>query len=142
MTHTAAVRWAGRMTFVGRAGTNHLVPMDTTPDFDGDSSATKPIELLLIGLGGCTGMDVVSLLRKMRVNFDSLEMNITAEKSDGHPSVYTSIDLEYVITGTNIDPDKAQRAIDLSQGKYCSVSAMLGKACPISYRYRIIGPVA
>ena len=68
MKQEATVRWTGRMTFVGKAGTNHLIPMDTTPEFDGDDSATKPLELLLIALGGCTGMDVVPLLKPYAVD--------------------------------------------------------------------------
>jgi putative redox protein len=138
MKHEANVRWAGKMTFVGKAGTNHLVPMDTTPDFGGDSSATKPLELLLLGLGGCTGMDIVSLFKKMRVDFSGIEMNITAERAEEHPNVYTKIDLEYVIYGRGIDEEKVKRAVELSQEKYCSVSAMLRKSCPVNYTWRIV----
>ena len=138
MIHEATVRWAGRMTFVGKAGTNHLVPMDTTPEFGGDNSATKPLELLLVGLGGCTGMDVVSLLSKMRADFTALEMNIKAERSEGEPHVYTKIELEYVVRGHGVEQDKVKRAIELSQEKYCSVSAMLRKACPVSFTWRIV----
>lgn len=137
MKHEATIRWAGRMTFVGKAGSNHLVPMDSGPDFGGDSSATKPMELLLLGLGGCTGMDVVSLLNKMRVDFTALEVNITADQAEEHPTVYTRIDIEYVVTGHGIDAEKVKRAVGLSQEKYCSVSAMLKKACPVNYTIRL-----
>jgi putative redox protein len=140
MKHEATVRWAGRMTFIGKAGTNHLVPMDTTPDFGGDSSATKPLELLLLALGGCTGMDIVSLFKKMRVDFSGIEMNLTAERSEEHPNVYTKIDLEYVIYGRGMDEEKVKRAVELSQEKYCSVSAMLRKSCPVNYTWRVIAP--
>jgi putative redox protein len=138
MKFEANVRWAGRMTFVGKAGTNHLVPMDTTPEFDGDSSATKPLELLIVALGGCTGMDVVPLLRKMRQDLVALDMNITAERADEHPHVYTRIDIEYVVTGRNLEEDKVKRAVDLSQEKYCSVSAILRKSCPVNYTWRVV----
>ncbi len=138
MKHEANVRWAGRMTFVGKAGTNHLVPMDTTPEFGGDSSAIKPLELLLVALGGCTGMDVASLLAKMRQKVTALELNITAKRSEEQPKVYTKIDLEYVVTGRSLEEDKVRRAVELSQEKYCSVSAMLKKACPIKYTVRIV----
>lgn len=137
MKHEARVRWAGGMQFIGKAGTNHLVPMDTGPEFGGDSSATKPLELLLVALGGCTGMDLVSLLRKMRVEFSALEMNITADRAEEHPTVYTRIDIEYVISGRGIDEEKVKRAIGLSQEKYCSVSAILRKSCPVNYTWRI-----
>ena len=138
MKHEANVRWAGRMTFLGKAGTNHLVPMDTAAEFDGDSSATKPLELLLIALGGCTGMDIVPLFKKMRQDVTAVELNISAERSEEHPRVYTKIDIEYVVTGRNLEEDKVKRAIDLSQEKYCSVSAMLKKACPVNYTYRVV----
>ncbi len=138
MQLTADIRWAGRMTFIGKAGSNHLVPMDTTADFEGDSSATKPLELVLIALGGCTGMDVVPLLKKMRQYVTGVTLNITAERSEEHPRVFTSIAIEYVVTGRGIEEEKVKRAVELSQEKYCSVSAMLKKACPISYRWRIV----
>ncbi len=140
MQHQANVRWAGRMTFIGRAGSNHVVPMDSGAEFGGDASATKPLELLLVGLGGCTGMDVVPLLAKMRVEFDRLEMNITAERSEEHPKAYTAIAIEYVVTGRNVDEEKVRRAVAMSQEKYCSVSAMLRQACPITWRVRIQSP--
>ena len=138
MNHEANIRWVGKMTFIGKAGTNHLVPMDTVPEFGGDSSATKPLELLLLGLGGCTGMDIVSLLRKMRVEFTGIEMNITADRAEEHPNVYTKIDIEYVIAGRGLDPEKVKRAVDLSQEKYCSVSAMLRQSCPVNYTWRVV----
>ena len=138
MKQEATVRWAGKMTFIGKAGTNHLVPMDTSPEFDGDSSATKPLELLLIALGGCTGMDIVPLFKKMRQDVTAVELNITAERSEEHPRVYTRIDLEYVVTGKALEEEKVKRAIELSQEKYCSVSAILKKSCPVNYAVRLV----
>jgi len=138
MKHEATVRWAGKMTFIGKGGTNHLVPMDTTSEFDGDSSATKPLELLLIALGGCTGMDVVSLFKKMRQDVTALEFNISADRAEEHPNVYTKIDIEYVVTGRNLEEDKVKRAVELSQEKYCSVSVMLRKSCPVNYTVRLV----
>ncbi len=138
MKHEAHVRWAGRMTFIGKAGTNHLLPMDTSSEFDGDDSATKPLELLLVALGGCTGMDVVPLLEKMRQDVTAFELNVSAERSEEHPKVYVRIDLEYVVTGRGLEEDKVKRAVELSQDKYCSVSAMLKKACPVNYTIRMV----
>lgn len=134
----ANVRWAGRMTFIGKAGTNHLVAMDTTPEFDGDNSATKPLELLLVALGGCTGMDIVPLFKKMRQDVTAVELSITADRSEEHPKVYTKIDIEYVVTGRNLDEQNVRHAIELSQEKYCSVSAILRKACPVNYTVRLV----
>lgn len=136
--HEAVVRWSGRMTFIGKAGSNHLVPMDVDADTGGDNSATRPLELLLLGLGGCTGMDVVSILNKMRVQFSSLEINLRADRAEEHPKVYTRIEMEYVFTGSDLDLEKLRRAVELSQEKYCSVSAMLRKACPVVWTIRII----
>jgi putative redox protein len=136
--HEANVRWAGRMTFVGRAGSNHLVPMDSGPEFGGDSSATKPMELLLLALGGCTGMDVVPILKKMRQDVIAVEINIAAERSEEHPRPYTKIDVEYVVTGRSLDEEKVKHAVELSQEKYCSVTAMLKNACPIDYTVRLV----
>lgn len=138
MKHEANVRWAGRMTFVGRAGSNHLVPMDSGPEFGGDSSATKPMELLLLALGGCTGMDVVPILKKMRQDVIAVEINIAAERSEEHPRPYTKIDVEYVVTGRSLDEEKVKHAVELSQEKYCSVTAMLKNACPIDYTVRLV----
>lgn len=138
MKFEANIRWAGRMTFIGRAGTNHLVPMDTTAEFDGDSSATKPLELLLVALGGCTGMDIVPLLRKMRQDVTALDFNVAAERAEEHPRVFTLINIEYVVTGRNLEEDKVKRAIELSQEKYCSVSAILRKSCPVTWSHRIV----
>jgi len=138
LKHEAYVRWAGKMTFVGRAGSNHLVPMDSGPEFGGESSATKPMELLLVSLGGCTGMDVVSILNKMRQDVTAVELNITAERSEEHPKPYTRIDIEYVVAGRELDAEKVKHAVELSQEKYCSVTAMLGKACPINYTVRVV----
>ncbi|MEO0085634.1 MAG: OsmC family protein [candidate division WOR-3 bacterium] len=138
MQHEATVRWCGRMTFVGKAGSNHLVPMDVDADTGGDSSATKPLELLLLGLGGCTGMDVVSILNKMRVTLSGFEVNLRAERAAEHPKVYTRIEIEYVFSGHDLDPEKLKRAVELSQEKYCSVSAMLRQACPVTWTIRVV----
>jgi putative redox protein len=138
MKHEAHIRWAGKMTFVGRAGSNHLVPMDSGPEFGGDGSATRPTELLLLSLGGCTGMDVVSILKKMRQDVTAVELNIAAVRSEEHPKPYTEIDIEYVVTGRNLDAERVKHAVDLSQEKYCSVTAMLSKTCPIGYTVRLV----
>jgi putative redox protein len=112
--------------------------MDTGAEFDGDSSATRPLELLLLGLGGCTGMDLVPLFKKMRQEVTGLEIDVKAERAEEHPRVYSKIDLEYVVTGRGLDPDKVERAVELSQQKYCSVSAMLRQSCAIAYTVRIV----
>lgn len=138
MTLEANVRWVQKMQFVATAGSSHAIVLDTTADHGGANTGTKPMELVLVALAGCTGMDVVALLRKMRVNFTGLELNIRAERAADHPMVYTRIDLEYLVTGPNLEEEKIRRAIELSQEKYCSVSAMLRKACPVNYTWRLV----
>jgi putative redox protein len=133
-------RWTGEMRFEGAGWSGIDVRMDAAKEFGGHETAARPLELLLVSLAGCTGMDVVSLLRKMRVGFTGLELEIEAEKSEEHPHVFTDINLVYIVTGTDIDEDKVKRAIQLSQDKYCSVSAMLRKACPVNWSYRIVEP--
>ena len=130
--------WLGGMRFEGSGWSGTPVLMDAARADGGEESAARPLELLLVGLCGCTGMDVVSLLRKMHVDFTGLEFRVRAEKSEEHPHVFTRIDLEYVVSGRDVDADKVRRAIDLSQEKYCSVSAMLKRACPVNYTVRIV----
>ncbi len=96
------------------------------------------MELLLVGFGGCTGMDVLSILRKKRQTIARLEMNVKGEKSEDYPKIYTKIHIEYVVTGKDIKADAVERAIELSLGKYCSVGATLAKAGTITHSYRIV----
>lgn len=130
-------KWVRDMQFTGAGWSGIEVTMDAAREFGGKESAARPLELLLVSLAGCTGMDVVSLLRKMRVDFTGIELHIEAEKSEDHPHVFTEINLTYVISGSGVDEDKFKKAIQLSQDKYCSVSAMLRKACPVNWTYRI-----
>ena len=119
------------MAFESQLG-NHVLRMDTTPEL-GDDSGASPKQLLLAGLAGCTGMDVVSLLNKMRVPFTGLEMDIEADLTKEHPIVFSEIRLVYHISGTGLDKAKVEKAVKLSQEKYCGVSAMLRKNSPLEY---------
>lgn len=123
--------WKEKMAFESQLG-NHTVRMDTTPEM-GDDSGANPKQLLLAGLAGCTGMDVVSLLNKMRVPFTNFEMGIEADLIEEHPIVFSEIRLKYVFWGDNLDKAKVKKAVKLSQDKYCGVSAMLKKNSPITY---------
>lgn len=138
MNLEATVRWTSDMQFLGVSGSGHTVVMDTSPDHGGTNTAQTPMETLLVALAGCTGMDVVSLLKKMRVNFTHLEIKVKGERREEHPRIFTRIELEYTVYGNDIDEGAVKRAIDLSQEKYCSVSAMLRPACPINYTYKIV----
>lgn len=125
------------ISFVGKGDTNHWVPMDGPSKFGGSEAGSRPKELLLIALGGCTGSDVVSILQKKRVSFDSLDINVEAEVSDEIPKVFTKIHVEYVFYGKNVHTQDVERAIELSQEKYCPISNMLSKSCPITHSYLI-----
>ena len=133
----ARIKWVEGMQFVGQAPSGHSIVLDTHEKVGGTDSSVRPAELLLVGLGGCTGMDVISILRKMRVPFEDFEVEVNAEEAEQHPKVLTKIELIYRITG-DIPQDKLEKAINLSQERYCSVSAMLGKTAQISHRYEIL----
>lgn len=124
--------WKEKMAFESQLG-NHVVRMDTTPEM-GDDSGASPKQLLLAGLAGCTGMDVVSLLNKMRMPYDNFEMDIEADLTEEHPIVFSDIRLIYKFYGSELDKAKIEKAVKLSQDRYCGVSAMLKKNSPINYR--------
>lgn len=129
--------WKGDMTFesAGRQGLN--VVMDATPEAGGQAKGFTPMELLLVSLAGCTAMDVISILKKKRQQVTGFEIITRGERADDHPRIYTSIEIEYIVRGHNIDSKAVERAIELSETKYCSVSNMLNKAARITTRYRI-----
>jgi len=133
----AIVRWTEGLTFLAKANSSHWVVMDTSKASGGSDGAPTPMEMVLFALGGCTGMDVVSILEKMRVPFKKFEIVLDADRSDTHPKVFTQIRLEYRIYGDQIDPEKVQKAIALSQEKYCSVAGMLKSSVPITATYSI-----
>lgn len=125
------------MRFIGRSDTGHSVVMDTSKKVGGEESAPTPMEYVLLGLGGCTGMDVMSILRKMRQDVTGFSIGIENEKADEHPHVYTKIKLIYSVRGNDMDEKKVIRAIELSQDKYCSVSAMLSKTAELSWELKL-----
>ena len=128
----ARVKWVENMKFVGTGPSGNSMVMDTPPRVGGEGSAVTPGELMLIGLGGCTAVDVVSILNKMRVKFDDLAVDIEAEPVETHPKVYKTIKMYYRFKGCE-DQNKAQKAVVMSKDKYCSVSAMLSKTADIDY---------
>jgi putative redox protein len=126
------------ITFVGKTDSNHWITLDGPENFGGSNAGIRPKELLLLALAGCTASDVVTILEKKKVKLDDFEINITAQMQEEHPQVYTKIDLEYVFYGKNIPVEAVERAIELSQTKYCSVTTMLQKAIDIIHSYRIV----
>ena len=134
----AIVKQIKGVTFLGKTDSNHWVPMDGPENFGGSDAGTRPKELILLALGGCTGSDVAVILGKKKVKLDDFEINISAEVQETHPQVFTKIDLEYVFYGKNIPKEAVERAIELSLTTYCSVTAMLQKAVEITHSYRIV----
>ena len=126
------------MTFSGIAGKDFSVRMDSSPAVGGDDSGFRPMQLILIGLGGCTAMDVLSILRKKRQEVTGFEVLLDAKQADEHPRVFTHIDVKYVIHGRGIRPAAVERAIELSETKYCPAQSMLAKSAVIEHAYEII----
>jgi putative redox protein len=133
----AQLVWKEGMSFSGTADTGFVVPVGTTPEFGGNNDGFKPLELLLVGLAGCTAMDVVSILKKKRQDILNFEVKVHAERAEDHPKVFTSIVMEYIVKGNNIDPAAVERAVELSITKYCSAHAMLSKAAKITHTITI-----
>lgn len=132
------VKWMDNMTFVGEAGSGHAIVMDGPPDHGGRNLAPRPMEMVLLGLGGCTAFDVVSMLKKARQAVTNCEVNIEAERADAIPAVFTHIHIHFAISGERLSEQHVQRAVDLSTEKYCSVTAMLAKTAEITHDYEVI----
>lgn len=141
MMKTAQVTWVGPgMRLVGKAGDGPAIIVDhVLPGEERFQSGPTPMELLLIGLAGCTAMDVISILQKKRQPFKGLQVRVSGERAEEHPQVYTRIHVEYIVTGEGVDPQAVERAIELSETKYCSAAAMLGAVAKITTSYRIVG---
>ncbi len=133
----AKVEWKGRMSFDGTADSGFTVRMGALPDVGGDNDGFRPVELMLVGLAGCTAMDVISILKKMRQDVTGFEVRAHGERAGEHPRRFVHITLEYVLTGHNIDPAAAQKAIDLSATRYCSVQASLDPAIRVEHTLTI-----
>ena len=135
----AKVVWKGKMAFEGSSISGFTLPLDTSVDSGGEDNGFRPMELLLVGLAGCTAMDVISILQKKRQDVTNLEVRVVeAERAADHPRIYTHIVLEYVVTGRNIERAAVERSVELSSTKYCSVEAMLSKAAKIENRITIL----
>ncbi len=126
------VSFRGPMAFEGTTDSGHRVMMDAAGEVGGENRGVRPMELVLVALGGCTGMDVVSILNKMRVAYTAFDIEINATRRSEHPKVYREIDLVYRIEGEEAASDKVVRAVQLSQERYCSVSAMLAQSAVIN----------
>ena len=126
------------MGFVAETGSGHLLTMDGAPDGGGRNLAPRPMELLLAGTGGCTAFDVVAILKKGRHAVTGCEVNLTAERADTDPKVFTHIHFHFRVTGKGLKPEVVTRAINLSKEKYCSASIMLGETAKITHDFEIV----
>ena len=130
----ARVKWIEEKTYLGTDANGRPVVISAGSDGPG----AGPMQLLLLGLGGCTSIDVVSILHKSRQQLVDCEVEIEAERASGIPAVFTKIHLHFIVSGKDIDPDKVRKAVDLSADKYCSASKMLEKAAEISHDFEVI----
>ncbi len=133
----AHVQLVEGMQFVATSGTGHAIVVDGDPSVGGQDTGPRPMELVLMGLAGCTAMDVAFILRRQRQPLKGLRVRVHGERADTHPKVYTRIHVEYTIYG-DVDDKAARRAIELSEEKYCSVSAMLKHTAEITWSYHIV----
>jgi putative redox protein len=135
----ATVKWADGAMFIGESGSGHTVVMDGPEDLGGRNLGPRPMEMLLLGTGGCSIYDVLSMLRKSRQAVVDCRVEIAAERADAVPAVFTRINLHFVVTGIGLKESHVRRAVELSAAKYCSASIMLGAAgVDISHSYEIV----
>ena len=135
----ARVKWVEQAMFLAESGSGHTVVMDGPQESGGRNVGMRPMEMLLMGLGGCSTFDVVSILQKSRQAVDDCEVRIDAERADVEPKVFTKIALHFIVTGKNLKETVVKRAVDLSAEKYCSASIMLGRAgVEITHSFEIV----
>jgi putative redox protein len=134
----ARVKWVEQASFLGETESNHAVLMDGPPTAGGRNLGPRPMEMLLIGTGGCTCFDVVSILKKSRQAISDCYVELSAERAETEPKVFTKIHMHFVVTGKNIKPDAVEKAIKLSAEKYCSASIMLGQTAAITHDFEVI----
>ena len=134
------VRWTGvgGMSFIAETGSGHAVMMDGAPEGGGHNRAPRPMEMVLLGTGGCTAYDVVLILRKGKQDVRGCDVKLTAERASSEPKVFTKIHFHFTVTGRNLNPAQVERAISLSHEKYCSASIMLAKTAEMTHSFDII----
>jgi putative redox protein len=131
------ITWKNRLTFTGNSEKGFSLPLDSEAAVGGDDNGFEPMELIAIGLAGCTAMDTISILQKKRQDVTAFEVKVHAQRATEFPKVFTHILLEYIVEGHHVDPAAVERSIELSMTKYCPAQAMLRKACNIDHKYTI-----
>jgi putative redox protein len=133
----ARVKWLEGTAMVGESGSGHALVMDGPPDLGGRNLGVRPMEMLLLGLGGCTEFDVLLILRRARAEVTDCVVELTAERAETDPKVFTRIHVHFIITGRDLKPKQVERAIALSAEKYCSASIMLGAVAQVTHDFEI-----
>jgi len=136
----ARIKWVENVSFIAESGTGHAVVMDGPEDHGGRNMGPRPMEMLLMGLGGCTAFDVLHILKKARQPVQDCVVELTAERADEIPAVFTRIHAHFIVTGKGLKDKQVERAVDLSAEKYCSASIMLAKTADITHDYEVIDP--
>ena len=134
----ARVKWVEQVSFLGETESSHAVLMDGSPAAGGRNLGPRPMEMLLLGAGGCTSFDVVSILKKSRQAISDCYVELDAERAETDPKVFTKIHMHFVVTGKDIKPEAVEKAIKLSAEKYCSASIMLGATAAITHDFEVI----
>lgn len=131
------VKWLDNMSFVGESASGHSVVMDGPPEAGGRNLGVRPMEMLLLGLGGCSSFDIVSMLKKGKQDLVDCVVEISAERADSEPKIFTKIHMHFIISGNDLSDKRVKRAIELSAEKYCSASIMLGELAKITHDYEL-----
>ena len=133
-----SVNWVDGLLMVGKSDSGHTITMDGPPESGGENLGVRPMEMLLLGVAGCTMIDIVTTLKKMRQDLSHLETKINAERATDHPKVFTNIHIQFILKGQNLDEKKVDKAITLSAEKYCSASIMLGETATITHDFEVV----
>lgn len=134
----ARIKWIEGVSFAGQSESGHTVVMDGPPDSGGKNLGVRPMEMLLLGMGGCTAFDVVHILRKSRQPISDCVAEVDAARADTDPKVFTRIHVHFIVSGKGLDPKRVDQAIKLSAEKYCSASIMLGKVADVTHDFEIV----
>lgn len=134
----ATVKWLDHMSFVGESGSGHSVVMDGAAEAGGRNMGVRPMEMVLLGLGGCTAFDIVMILQRQRQAVCDCQVEVEAERAAEAPKVFTKIHVHYIVKGKDLEPAKVERAVNMTAEKYCSVSIMLAASVEMSHDFEII----
>jgi putative redox protein len=137
-TMTVQAKLETGMRFDVEAGSGHHVTLDAAEHAGGQNAGFRPLEMLLVGLAGCTGMDVIGILRKKRQQVTAYEVRVQGVRAEEHPMVFVEITVEHIVTGYNVQPEAVARAIELSRTRYCGAGAMLGKVAHLTHTFRVV----